>query len=101
MSNSICNYAFRINADGLTPETLKTHLNTLCKAWVFQKEQGEQSGYLHYQGRFSLKTKARKNELLSRYAAHGFPAPNYLEPELASGAAAFYSTKIETRLEGP
>lgn len=99
--NPICNYAFRFSADAITLNDLKMHLNVLCKAWVFQLEEGEQTGYLHYQGRFSLKTKARKSELLRRYEQHGFPVPNYLEAELTNGSAAFYATKIETRKEGP
>lgn len=98
--NQVCNWAFRMNAD-LPYETVKASLRLLCKAWVFQKEQGEETGYIHYQGRFSLHLKARKNELIKRFTDNGFAVPNYLAPELKTGEAEFYAQKIETRIEGP
>ena len=32
-------------------------LQTYTKQWVFQLEKGEENGYLHFQGRLSLKEK--------------------------------------------
>ena len=57
----ICVYDFTVPDMDLMQlkETLKKH----CKKWAFQKEKGS-TGYIHYQGRLSLKLKKRLKNVL-------------------------------------
>lgn len=99
MSNPICGYDFRYNADALTVDELKGILNRLCKAWCFQIEEGD-TGYLHYQGRLRLIKKRRKMKALTLFDVR----PNYFEPTLNKEfeqGDAFYMMKEDTRKDGP
>jgi hypothetical protein len=70
----------------------------IAKKWTFQLEKGEQTGYLHYQCRISLKTKARDNELRKRLNA----LECYLSPTTNENRDNdFYQSKEETRVAGP
>ncbi len=60
--NAVCVYDFTFSEKKISFEILKTWLVTFCKKWCFQLEEGK-GGFLHYQGRFSLKIKKRLNEL--------------------------------------
>lgn len=97
--NPIHVFDFTIPADGdnaVSFDTLKTWLAAQCKKWVFQKEQGEETGFLHWQGRISLKTKVRLGTLINKAKAlHAhWSITHDHENE-------FYVTKEETRVEGP
>lgn len=85
-------------------EQLKVWLRGSCKKWCFQKEQGE-GGYIHWQCRFSLKEKERKDGVLKRIKAewgwenvHG----DGLRPTSNENRDnQFYAMKEDTRIEGP
>lgn len=68
------------------------HLKQLAKKWVFQLEKGEKTGYLHYQGRMSLKEKTQnlvwEGAHISRTSTGGSKSFNYVMKE-------------ETRIDGP
>lgn len=67
-------------------------LGDKCKKWAFQLEKGE-SGYLHYQGRVSLKLKARKGFTLE-----------WIHWSITSDENKnndFYVMKEQTRVKGP
>lgn len=93
-------YDFRMSADKCTPLDLVKKLKLLAKKWTFQKEKGEKKGYLHYQGRLSLRKKTTKSAALSLF---GDLAPNYLEPTVSSEhrKESFYVVKDQTRVDGP
>ena len=59
MMNPMYTYDFTLGCEFCDVETLKKLLSEHCKKWVFQKEQDEKTGYLHFQGRVSLKEKKR------------------------------------------
>lgn len=88
---------FRANEDNFDVDSLTKWLNANCKKWTFQKEQGD-SGYVHWQGRFSLIKKRIKSVVLKMQS--GF---NYIEPTAISNHLDefFYAMKEDTRLEGP
>jgi hypothetical protein len=65
-----------------------------CKKWTFQYEEGD-SGYLHYQGRFSLKKKRRIQELKAPFAWH----LSATSKENTNNS--FYVDKEDTRRAGP
>lgn len=58
--NGCCGWDFTLKDTGQTIDEIKASLKQYCKKWTFQKEKGEKTGYLHYQGRVSLKLKTRK-----------------------------------------
>lgn len=93
-------YDFRANETTYDIDELKQWLKNNCKKWVFQKEKGD-SGYIHWQGRFSLIKKRKKFDLLKLFT--DIQAPNYLEPTTTEEhrKTAFYCLKEDTRLEGP
>lgn len=96
--NACAMWDFRMNEDSISKDDLLTLLKKYCKKYVFQLEQGETTGYKHYQGRISLIKKHRKTEILK------FFTPNYLEPSVNATFYAgdmFYVMKDETRLDGP
>ena len=99
MSNPVCGYDVRWNADELTPDDIKGMFEGVAKHYVFQLEEGD-SGYRHYQGRISLIKKRRKNQVLKLFVT----PPNYCapttNPEYYRGDA-FYQMKKDTRVEGP
>lgn len=88
---------FRSNESDFTEITLKDWLKSNCKKWCFQLEQGD-TGYRHWQGRFSLMKKRTKVVLMKLFN----PVPNYLEPTLNENRDNnFYVLKEDTRIEGP
>jgi len=100
--NAVAMYDFRISAEGLDASSIIVQLKKLAKRFCFQKEKGNTTGYIHYQGRFSLIKKHRKCELLKLFDV--MPVPNYLEPtvnEVHYRGDMFYVMKDETRVEGP
>lgn len=88
-------WAFTMPIDIVSASQLSQHLKCFCKKFTFQGEKGE-SGYEHWQGAFSLKTKeyfaAVKNMM---------PAATHLEPAKDVFAAFKYCTKVESRICGP
>lgn len=96
-------YDFRISAnDELNDTIIIQQLKKIAKRYAFQLEEGETTGYLHYQGRISLIKKHRKAELMKLFTL--IPVPNYLEPTANATYYAgdmFYVMKDETRKAGP
>lgn len=80
----------------IVPEYLATILKEHCKEFYFQLELSE-GGYEHYQGCLSLITKHRLGETKNLL---GFKKI-HLEPVKNWHALVNYSTKLNTRKEGP
>jgi len=73
-------------------------LRDQCKKWTFQKEQGEENGGIHLQGRVSFKTKCRKAQAIARLKEL---KANISLTSTACMKNDFYVTKSEGRIEGP
>lgn len=103
MTNNACAmWDFRISAADLSQELVLADLKSIAKKYCFQLEKGEQTDYLHFQGRMSLIKKHRKTELMKMFK--NMPVPNYLEPTVNATYYAgdlFYVMKDETRVDGP
>jgi len=101
--NQCASWDFRMSAtEDINHTLIISQLKTLCKKYSFQLEQGESTGYKHYQGRISLIKKHRKDELLKMFVK--IKPPNYLEPTVNAVAMKgdlFYVLKEETRIDGP
>lgn len=93
---------FRANEDWATAEEIKEQLKVLGKKWSFQLEKGENTGYVHWQGRISLWKKVRGTQLAKLWEAAGLDIPNYCQPSSRNSVGEnFYTTKIATRVDGP
>ena len=109
MSNPVYVYDFTVsqaaNPD-LSVANLKSFLEAISKRWGYQKEKGSLNDYVHYQGRFSLNEKKRKNTVLKLFKESNIVIhENALRVTSENGrlAANFYNyvTKEDTRIEGP
>jgi len=93
-------YDFRCNSEYFSEyDDLHKFLDGKAKKWVFQLEKGEQTDYIHYQGRISLIKKTTKSSAL-KLLENKF---NYLEPTISAEHRkdAFYSLKEQTRQKQP
>lgn len=95
---------FRANEDYFKAKELRTFMDQLGKKWVFQLEEGGETGYRHWQGRVALWKIKRKSELMSLMKKLDMKVPNYLQPTSTTTAekGSFdYAMKADTRVEGP
>lgn len=100
--NAVAMYDFRMNQEYATQPEIVAQLRKIAKRWVFQLEKGETTGYMHWQGRMSLRDRHRLGELKKMF--NMIPLPNYLQPTSAPTQLKgdfFYVMKEETRVEGP
>lgn len=97
MANPIATYDFTIAAHLAEKDEIVAVLEDLCKKWCFQKEEGEETGYLHWQGRMSLKVKTRLTTLSKKFVKGAHLSPTYHQ----NMGNDFYVTKEETRVDGP
>lgn len=95
-------WEFRANEDYYDSQQLINFMKAYAKKYVFQKETGD-SGYIHWQGRFSLVKKRTKSVLMGFFDEKQIKVPNYLEPTTNKEhqSKAFYVMKEDTRTEGP
>lgn len=93
-----CVWDFTLKAETSNINQLKTWLKEYCKKWCFQKERGEQTGYEHYQGRFSLKIKDRLETIKNKCP---FKDIHLSITSNENRKNNFYVIKDDTRIEGP
>lgn len=102
MSTPIMRYKFTLGKE-FCPDhkVLITFLKANCKKWIFQLEKGDE-GYEHFGGRFSLRKKRRKSELVSQILQKREETSRmWVAPEVTTNNDDFYDTKEDTRIEGP
>lgn len=101
-TSQLCNWDATISCNGgITREKVLGFLKEHCKHFAFQQERAE-SGYLHFQCRFSLGTKRRLSELNTLLVGMGLGchlSPTMNENQLPNRA--FYVMKPESRVDGP
>lgn len=68
-----------------------------AKKWCFQLEEGENTGYLHYQCRISTIMRCRLSNLTKIFGSSG----HYTPTAESNSKNDFYVTKVETRVKGP
>ena len=93
--SAIAGMDFTLGSDN--PEeykAIKMWLIDNCKKFCFQWEEGD-TGYLHYQGRFSLKKKRRIQEVKAPFTWHLSPTSK------ENTTNDFYVNKEDTRKAGP
>jgi hypothetical protein len=93
----MCVWDFTLSVEQVSFKEMKKWLSTNSKKYAFQKEKGEKTGYLHWQGRISLKEKLILSEVLEF-----FPDGGYISiTSNANKMNNFYVMKTKTRVEGP
>lgn len=100
--NGCAVWDFRANEDYYeSEEVIIKFLTANCKKWVFQLEKSD-TGYIHWQGRFSLIKKRHKNKLLDLFEASQIQKPNHISPTVKENHKEefFYAMKEDTRLRG-
>ena len=96
--NAVFVYDFTLGDSFADVEDVKSWLREHCKKWCFQHEVSEETGYPHYQGRFSLKTKLRLTTLKNKMPWKEI----HLSPTSRENADNdFYVSKEESRIDGP
>lgn len=99
--NSVAIWDMTLPAGDRTPQEVIKVFKQLFKKWTFQKEQGDETGYVHYQGRGSLHKKRRLPELKKLFDALDFRDIHLSPSSNNSIGACFYVIKLDTRIEGP
>lgn len=100
----LATYDFTLKQDdeeGNQTEDLKDFLKESCKKWAFQLELSD-TGYLHYQGRFSLHKKTTLNQCKKIFIEQ-FPVI-HIRPTCSTtckNSKFDYVIKSQTRHEGP
>jgi len=84
------------------PEVLCAKLREVAKKFCFQLEESD-TGYRHYQGRFSLWKKKRPGELNKLITAqhHILERAHIAPTSTPSSGDTFYVMKLDTRVAGP
>lgn len=91
--NAVAVWDFTISSDKADLDQILSKCKEYCKKWCFQLEQGSETGFEHYQGRVSLKTRSRN------IPPFGFGHWSVTSSENQSNS--FYCMKEETRIKGP
>lgn len=97
--NPIATWDFTLKAENIDVEKLKKDLGIFCKKWCFQLEKGSTTGYLHYQGRISLKV--RKRDVKPVFKKYGYYNIFLTPTSTTCRRDDFYVMKDETRVKGP
>lgn len=90
--SAVAVWDFTLKEEGVDLSDFKSFLKMYAKKWAFQLEKGD-SGYTHYQGRVSLKVKARKGPEWKNI--------HWSVTSKESSNDTFYVIKTDTRVAGP
>lgn len=99
--NAVCTFDLTYPKEEGSFELLKKFFNTCCKKWAFQEEKGAETGYGHFQARFSLKTKKRVGELLKLMHSMELKKGHVSITSGENRDNNFYVLKEDTRVAGP
>jgi len=77
-------------------------LLTIAKRFTFQKEMGNETKRLHWQGRISLRKKTTKASLINIFKGTEYPSID-IRPTVSENKKGppFYCLKLDTHIEGP
>lgn len=99
--NACYTFDLRANQANFKVGEIKEFFQKNCKKWAFQLEKGEQTGYMHWQARVSLRKKKYASAAKKWLLEVGW---NYVEPTSSPAAIKgnmFYVLKDDTREDGP
>lgn len=84
-----------------TIDRSRNYLKEISKTYCFQLEKGEESNKLHYQGRFSLKSKMRHATLVKQFNEAEWNNVCLSPTSEVNKTNMFYVMKPESRVDGP
>lgn len=87
--------------DDIDKNMIKKSLESLCRKFCFQKEKGEETGKIHFQGRFTLKIKKRKSEIIKLLQEESWKKFHISITSSNNQKNDYYVMKDDTRIEGP
>lgn len=93
-------WKFVLKADepnSYSPQELFEILKPICTEFYYQMESGEETGYIHYDGCFSLKSKEYFNTVKNLIGQNDV----HLEQPINWKACVAYAQKMDTRIGGP
>jgi len=93
--NPICVFDFTCPMESNSKDDIIKVLVDNCKFWCFQLEEGLKTGYKHFQGRVSFKTKRRTANILKLVGGHYSPTSSEASTNFE------YVMKDESRIDGP
>jgi len=97
--NAVAVYDFTLKAEGITKDDILDWLSKNAKTWCFQLEEGAETGYVHFQGRISLRKKIRLSGQIKVQPWDNHC--NWSVTSITNYENTFYVLKDDTRLEGP
>lgn len=98
--SGVCVYDLTIPCNKVSFDDLLGFMKSECKMWAFQKEKGEETEYLHYQCRVSLKVKKRVSTMV-KLVNEKIPGSHVSPTSTQNSGNQFYVLKDETRVDGP
>ena len=84
-----------------SPEDIMRWMKKWCKKWCFQLEKGKETGYIHYQCRFTLIKKTVMNTLLGMFHQDGIGGVHLSQTSDGGKVDSKYVCKLDTRIDGP
>lgn len=99
-TNQCCVWDITIKEETNCQELVLAVLGLYAKKYCFQKEKSE-TGYVHFQGRFSLIKKARLPSVVKMFDAEGLKDFRLSPTSKVNMDNMFYVLKDETRVDGP
>lgn len=102
--NAIGTFDLTVREDEISKEKLMQYFNKICTKWAFQKEKGEDTGFIHYHCRFTLTKKVRLCTQISKMQVGLETSSFHLSPtsnEIVKKGGMYYVMKDETRVDGP
>lgn len=92
-------FDFTLKAEDVPSQTVCEVLREWCNKWVVQLERGEESGYLHYQGRFNMYKPKRLTQVVDIFTQR---LPGIYISITSNACKSFdYVLKADTRIDGP
>lgn len=101
MTNPVATYDIRINANDYDFNTVKKLCNEIAAKWVFQKEQGNETGYLHWQCKVKLHKKKRLGDMIKLVHKGGITKCDISITSTNAKEKFNYVMKLDTRVDGP
>lgn len=99
--NAVYVFDFTLPQSVGTPNEIVTKLCKIAKKFTFQLEKGSETGYMHYQGRMSLRTKTRSGALQKQMSQTDLKGMHVSVTSNQNKDNCFYVLKDDTKVDGP
>lgn len=101
MTGPLRTWDWTMKAELMTREEVTEFLNEYCVKWCFQKEEGGETGYVHWQVRMTLKKKLTESQLKNLGRSLDMQEWHLSPTASCNRNSLTYVLKADTRIEGP